>query len=415
MLFEVPTALALLALPVLVLLVALVPRRPLRAETGALELWRRVAEESPRGGTRRAWAPPLWLLAVVLGLVAWAFALAAPRSAVRGAERWHVLVDRRPHMLLEVAPGTTRLAAVLELVRSTLARERGDVDVLWSSPGLDDVATSVDEPFPLAHFLAAAPADRAPDFAAHDAPGTVFATSTVEGLVALRAGTAQSGGPSVPGLVALGPDGALHWDGSAFATLPAPGRAGCIAVDAAAPALLREFMASYAVARGLDLVARAPEAGGAEGPVRLVIGAEPGVGDDLAGAVVAAGDRPLARLESGAELAPHAGGVVALEALAPGSARRPIATVEPGRLRVATGEWIELDPTEFALGLGELLDEALAPDARFVPVSGRRAQGEPTCTLGTPPAPREAALHLRAPLALFAAASFALAAWLRRR
>ena len=66
--FTVPLALFALALPLVVLALAFVPQRPVRTETGALELWRRVAQLSPRGGARSTWRPPAWVVAVVLGL-----------------------------------------------------------------------------------------------------------------------------------------------------------------------------------------------------------------------------------------------------------------------------------------------------------------------------------------------------------
>jgi hypothetical protein len=416
--FTVPLALFALALPLVVLALAFVPQRPVRTETGALELWRRVAQLSPRGGARSTWRPPAWVVAVVFGLVAWALALAAPLVVGARDEVWRVLVDRRAHMLLDVEPGRTRLAAVLELVRAELERERGDVAVCWSSPGLADVVTRSVEPAPLAHFLRAPVADSAPHFAANDRGGVVFTGANFDELVAVSAGRAASGGPQVPGPVAAGPDGFLVWDGAGFTAQPAPSSAGRLAIDAAVPELVARFAAVFAAQRGLEVIDIGAEPG--QVPMRLeLVAALPSEGHvdaaaDLSGATVFAGAHPVARLSSGGPLAgDHPGIVVAHTELDERTV--PLAVATSGRITFAPGEWLEADATDLALGLAAVFDDALAPDARLVPVAGRRAQGEPRIALGAPPPFARAPVEWRAPLGALAALLFALAAWLRRR
>jgi hypothetical protein len=422
--FTLPLALFALALPIVVLALAFVPQRPVRTETGALELWRRVAELSPRGGARSNWRPPAWIVVVALGLVAWALALAAPLVVGARDETWHVLVDRRAHMLLDVEPGTTRLASVLELVREQIERERGDVNVSWSSPGLDDLVTRSDEPAPLEHFLRAPVADVAPHFAAHDRAGVVFASANFDELVAVTAGRAASGGGEVLGPVAAGPDGFVVWNGAGFVVEPSPRSAGRVVIEAGVPELVVRFAAVFAQQRGLEITgadsASEREGDASAAPLRLVLAAAApsiatdGAALDLTGSTLFAGAFPVARLVSGGPLAPTKHGVVAVHT----STRDrsvPLAVAAMGRITFAPGEWLEADPSDFALGLSATFDSALSPDARLVPVAGRRAQGEPRVELGAPPPPTRAPVQWRAPLGALAALLFALAAWLRRR
>jgi len=417
--FTLPLALFALALPIVVLALAFVPQRPVRAETGALELWRRVAELSPRGGARSNWRPPAWIVVVAVGLVAWAFALAAPLVVGARDETWRVVVDRRAHMLLDVEPGRTRLASVLELVRSKIERERGDVNVSWSSPGQGDVVTRSDEPAPLTHFLSAPVTDVAPHFAAHDRAGVVFASANFEELVALFAGRAASGGPQVPGPVAAGSDGFVVWNGAGFVVEPNPRSAGRIEIAAGVPELVVRFAAVYAAERGLEIAASESDsdANTSAVPTRLVLAAAPAPIDgaaDLAGSTVFAGAFPVARLASGRSLTADSHGVVVVHTDTSDRAV-PLAVALSGRVTFAPGEWLEADPSDLALGLSAVFDDALSPDARLVPVAGRRAQGEPRITLGAPPPPTRAPMQWRAPLGALAALLFALAAWLRRR
>ncbi|MEZ5976663.1 MAG: hypothetical protein R3F34_00360 [Planctomycetota bacterium] len=403
-----PLALLTLLVPLAVLVLALAPRRPRREATGTLEIWRRAVQGAPTGGSSRRWRPPAWIVVAAAGLVAWSFSLAAPRLEARDAETYVVLVDRRPRMLLELEDGRSRLDAALTAVVELLG-ERGDARVSWRTPGADAFETRVSDGAPFARLAALPPADRAPDFEAFDERGVVWVTCTAGTLAPLRAGLVTSGGTAVRGFVGVGPDGWTFWDGSGFEVREAPADPGVVALGEGLPELVDAFVRAYAVARGLGV---APM--GARSP-RLEVTASARGPALREGARVVAGTRPVAVVRGGFALPRGAVGRVVLEAVDGDGTRAALAVADSGRVLVAPCELGELAPEDVALGLGGVFDEALAPDARLVPVAGRRSQGEPVVRAGEPPEPLPSPFPLRAPLAVVAALAFALAAWLRGR
>lgn len=448
--FAAPTLLALLAAPAIVLALAFAPRRPVRATTGTLALWRRAARDEALSGSRRRWSPPLWLLVAVVGLVAWAVALADPRGPAHEREEWLVLVDRRPRMLLPHAGSASRLDAGLEVARSLLFEERGDVRVRWRSPGLADLVTRASDPPPNEHFEDAPAAARPPDFEAHDGPGVLWLSCDVP--VALgAAGFVASGGSAVPGFVAAGATTWTFWEDGALSEREPPSSAGVVLIADDVPQLIADFARVFARTRSLvpvEIPGEIPMAvpgGDARGfgsdghgrdglgrdgatsepprSVRLVVERAPGGRPLTAGSVLVDTDgRQIGFLDEGRALGSSVGaiGLVAVRAVAPtgGALQRgsqPVATFTDGHLRVTAGVWRAPDPQALALGLGALFDRALAPDPRVVPVAGRRDQGPARSRLGLLPDPLPTRFELRAPLALAAAAAFALAALLRRR
>ncbi|QDU85130.1 hypothetical protein Pla163_22560 [Planctomycetes bacterium Pla163] len=425
--FAAPTLLVLLVVPGIVLALAFAPRRPVRALTGTLALWRRAARGEALSGSRRRFGPPLWLLVAVVGLVAWAVALADPRGPAHEREEWLVLVDRRPRMLLAHESGETRLFVALEAARARLFEERGDVRVRWRSPGLEDLVTRASDPAPSARYAAAPAAARPPDFEAHDGPGVLWlscdaperagasdaeSTSTGAGFVA-------SGGAEVPGFVAAGAVTWTFWESGAFSEREAPTGTGTVVIGADVPELVADFARVFARTRGLEPVAAAPAGAESNAAVRLVVERAPGGAPLVDGvALVDPDGRRIGLLDDGRALGVDAGavGIVAVRAVEPASGRtEPVTALADGHLRVAPGVWRAPDPEALALGLGALLDRALAPDPRLVPVAGRRDQGPTRAQLGASPEPLPTRFELRAPLALVAAAAFALAAVLRRR
>lgn len=413
--FAFVEALLLIAVPLGVLALAFAPRKPVRATTGTLALWRRAVKDESLRGSRSRWRPPLWLLVAVAGLVCWVLALAHPRVPAPDREEWHVLVDRRPRMLLAAGGGRSRLAVALERARALLAEERGAVRVRWSSPGLADVVTRAGEPAPIDALLGAPPARRPPTFEAHDAAGTLWVTLRAPITRPERAGHVASGGAAVPGFVAAGPDGWSWWDGATTELRPAPEGVGVVVARGPLPELVTEFARVFAAARGLDVAGGSAGAATA-GSVRLVL---EGVADGppLAdGALVATAEGPLARVVDARSLAPVADAVrVGATVRGADGDEAPVLVLGDGRVRVASGTWNAPDAESFALGLGALLDGELAPDPRIVPLAGRRDQGEPVAELGALPEPLPVATDRRPHLALAAAACFALAALLRAR
>jgi hypothetical protein len=425
--FAAPTLLALLVAPGIVLALAFAPRRPVRELTGTLALWRRAAQGEASSGSRRRFGPPLWLLVAVVGLVAWAVALADPRGSAHEREEWLVLVDRRPRMLLPHDSGRARLVVALDAARARLLDERGDVRVRWRSPGLEDLVTRASDPPPSARFSAAPAAARPPDFEAHDGPGVLWLSCDVpaqrgasdSGPTPTGAGFVASGGSEVPGFVAAGANTWTFWEADAFSEREAPTGTGTVVIGADVPELVADFARVFARTRGLEPVRAELAPPGPTGAVRLVVERAAGGAPLADGAALVDPDgRRIGTLADGRALGVDAAaiGIVAVRAVDPAGARsEPVAALTDGHLRVAPGVWRAPDPEALALGLGALLDRALAPDPRLVPVAGRRDQGPTRSELGALPDPLPTRFELRAPLALVAAAAFALAAVLRRR
>ena len=441
--FGFVSALVLVVVPLGLLALAFAPRRPRRQTTGTLALWRRAARDATASGSRRRWRPPLWLLVAVAGLFAWVVALAQPRALADDREEWLVLVDRRPRMLLPTGDGRTRLEAAVERAVELLRDERGGVRIRWSTPGLPDRVTRSSAPPPVREWLAAPPAARAPAFAAHDEPGALWVLAREPLEQVTDASVVTSGGPAVPGFAAAGADGWSWWepgaDGGALELRPAPEGAGTLVVDAAAPRVLRAFAEVYAGVRGLALVEAADDgtgdaeprdaeprnaevrgaglADGEPGAIRLVIEAVAGGAPLADGSRVETEDGAVATVSAAFALPPGRGagrvGALAPRATATG-ADAVVLTVGDGRVRVAPGAWEPLDDASFAAALGALFDGVLAPDPRVVPAAGRADQGEPVARLRALPDPLPVAFDLRSPLALVAAACFALAGVLRR-
>lgn len=411
--FALAEALFLFVVPIGVLALAFAPRRPVRAATGTLALWKRAVREESVRGTRSRWRPPAWLLVVVAGLACWVLALAHPRLPAADREEWHVLVDRRPRMLLTSDAGSTRLASALERARTTLVRERGAVRIRWSSPGLADVVTTADEPAPVEVLASAPPARRSPVFAAHDEPGTLWLSARAPLASREAAGYVASGGAAVHGFVAAGADGWSWWDGARIERRAAPADAGLLVTSGALPELVAAFARVYAATRGLAL---AGEGAVNPGAVRLVIEGRAG-GEPLpAGVPIVATAGTLAHAVDATALPPDGGAArVGAVARLAGGDQAPVLVLTDGRVRVASGTWEAADSERFALGLGALFDAELAPDARIVPLAGRRDQGAPGIELGALPDPLPVATDRRSLLAFVAAACFALAALLRTR
>ena len=121
-----PLGLVALVLPVLVWIFARRDSAPQPARTGALRLWRQVAQQGPPRGERkrRPWTAAfiLCLAALTLG----ALALGAPqRSAAAVRDPLHLLVDRSPSMFLD-RDGRSRYAFALDAACAWLD-ERGIV------------------------------------------------------------------------------------------------------------------------------------------------------------------------------------------------------------------------------------------------------------------------------------------------
>lgn len=417
---ERPEALALLALPLLLLAVARLTARPAPAPTGSLRLWRALAQRSAGARGARGRVPPAVVaLAAALALAALAFAGPALASPAPG-RLFVALVDRSPAMHLPVGPrqagsgAGTRLDAALELARGHLARSAGPRDrVRWESPGREDLVLPAGESPPAAWLAPDGRPAELPVFEARDVPGALWITDRPR--PASAATVAAGGGADAPGPVGERGGALLVWEGGGRVTERAapPRRALLVARDGEPHALWADLLAAWCAERGLELAA-AERAGEADlvvllpepapaGAARAVVGRD---GWSLEAELCDAPD--LGRAEARTWLAGPPPDVAPLVRWAPGAVALGLAPLaEPAG-----------DPAAFALSWGSLLDGALPPRAGVVPLADRRAAGEPRLSAGAPPeaggGPERAAPPLPALLAALAGAAALAAAWLGR-
>lgn len=379
MTFATPAALWALALPLALLLLALVPARAPERAVGTLALWRRVAPAASVRGAHRRWRIPLWLGLLCSGLAALAVAAAEPgRPRAAAGRAVDVVFESGPALALDwiAADGAargTRLERALAQLDDWLDGRGGERPrPRWHVGGAPRERLDRDA---LAADLAVAPAV---DWSAWDRPGVLWVRSAAPPTRPAFASWIAPGGGAVPGPVAVDGDAELVWDGATLSRRPRTGPAPAITIDAPEPwsAVARV----WAGARGLAVLE--PGAGGppAARPVLRVV---------TVGAADTAEPRPTGR--EGWSVTVAAGeprtatGQPWLDA---GGA--PVAWTSPGRLAVAAGPWGPPtgDPVAFAASVGRLLDGLRLPAPGTAPVAARADRGAGGVHTGVAPPAR---------------------------
>lgn len=411
---ERPAALWALVLPLLFLLLLRLFERAPRHVTGTLELWKELAPSAPRGATRRG-PLPSWALLCALGLLCGAVAGIGPRAPRAAAPRaWTCVVDLSPSMgLPREAGGPTRLEVALAAAQVWLEAEmaRGE-RVRWLSPGRAPLVLARGERPPPAWLDPEADGSGEPDWALHDAPGTLWITDRAPVAARRQAGLFASGGAEVEGPIAADGRTTIRWQEGA---LRAEASAAGLAVQVREPegqrlpAPLERVLAAWCEARGLDLVR------GSRVGTLLVV--ELRVGEPrIELALARDGWRATGR---GAALAAEAseGSEDWLLGREAGGRSLPVVRARTGALRVGLAEMSEPegDPALFALSWARLLDGVLRRPPGVVPLAERLAAGAPRIEPGVPALPGAGAgtdlgPYLDAGFALAAALCTALAA-----
>lgn len=391
--FAAPWALAALAIPAFVLLLARDTDAPPRFFTGAFELWlrlgaRRLTEVSVR---ERGIPPHVWLFAA--GLATAVLALAGPRPAWDAPrEPWRALVDRSPSMYLSLDAGLgveTRLSAALRLAASVRSDADGDAaGVLW----IDASAN------PPEIVLARTPPDawlvppRAPraqlDWSRFDDTGALWITDDARALAPARASFAASGGPAVPGPVARRGSVRADWDGAQLREVLDAEHTSRVALDARVAEDVQRFVRAWAEARELAVVPLEGDTAHSSAvvlelrsaPARDVVAP----GSERAAPIGRDGWTANARWSTAAPLEDGEGALESWLATRDGT---PLVTAGPGRVHVALTALEEIagDPASFAVSWSALCDGASLPGVGVVSLAERADAGGAQVRRQAPP------------------------------
>jgi hypothetical protein len=377
-----PAALVALLLPVAVLLASRIHDRPEEAATGTLALWERIASRYPisAGSRRRRIPPAVWMLA--LGLALGSLALAGPRRPVAvEARSFRALVDASPSMGLPLESGTRRDRAIAAAKR-WLEEAQPGAKVEWI--------------------------DRSPPFGAEDdEPDVLWVTDRAPSPAPKRAGFFASGGPAVPGPIAVEGTTRYDWDGTRIVAVSngAPPRRA--EVRGGIPPTIARVVEAWAGARGVKLASK-----GADRPVLVVRGADPDSREALA--AFEAGRDGWTAKGTAIGAAPSADADGPLETWLADAGGRALVTTGAGRVHCP---WISLDEPRgdraaFAVSWAALLDRASLDPIGVVELLERADAG---AALSRPPS-LDASASSRSPGLLsagFAASAFlcVLAAW----
>lgn len=372
--FAHPAALALLALPAALLLLARRADRPPALFTGAFELWARIARERPAGArdVRRRVPPPLWPFA--FGLACAALAAAGPRPST--TETWSVLVDRTGSMYLAADGAATRLERAERLLHERL----GVREYAWVDVGADPPEIVRARALPAAWREAPTLPRAAVDWSAHDVAGSIWLTDAGGDLAPRHATLCASGGAPVPGLVATRGDVAIEWDGTALVERAGAAPPTVVAAELAESPAVALLARAWIDARHLrtgaatedGVVLRVVEHA-SSAPARAVE-----FGRD--------GWRARAVVRAPAPLRDELGPLSVWLAADDGT---PLVSAGPGRIAVALeGEpAFEAGDAAFAVSFAALFDASVLPARGVVALAERAAAGEPRFVAGDPPAP----------------------------
>lgn len=397
--FENTGWLVALGVPLLLLLLSFRRERPESVYTGTFALWRGAGEGS---GERRRRRLPLSRLALILGWVAGALALAGPRVVPEEeALIWKVVVDGGSGLLLEHSDSEgrstgsgRRLDVAMELLESRAALSGAELEFFVDGVrGLRPVGRDP------AGWTELGLGNRV-DAVKHDRAGVVLLTDRSPDHAVRYGGVLTSGGGPVFGPVAFSDGQLIEWTGTSL--LPSQlHRAARVHLEGEGPSLLMDLVEMWAQSRGLEVTAEPDDAavlriqfqGGRGEPARL---ARDGWSAIAEVAVPRPGEEVL--LESW--LSAQVGGRnIPVAAWSPGLALIGIRSMgEP------TGE-----PGAFPVSWAEFLDRAVSGGSEVVPMELRADAGEPAFqapsigSLGSHPQPRSWASELAFVTALLVA------------
>lgn len=372
--FEHPWALALLAIPIALLVLARRRTATRAIAASDLEPWREARAVSGEPRTARPRPPTIALLLAVASLACAAFAIAGPRSVVP-SRRWTCVLDTTASMDLE-SNGSTRRARAIEMARA-LAREHG-VDLVWIAARGGRTTESTPEV-----ALDGTGVTTGDTFAAWDVPGALWITDAVPTNTPRFAGFVASGGDAVPGGIAVEGSDRIDWDGERIVRVadaaPAIRIAGLEVGSPRSP--FERVLAAWIGARG---VAANSDNANAHVAFRVNVSGATPKEDVRAGRD--GWNATGARLRSVRLDREEDRGLVPWIT----SGDEVLVAAGPGRIEFA---WMPGEPSggsEFAVSWARLFDEiALAPPG-IVPLDERRAAGEarsvaPTATNDAPP------------------------------
>lgn len=353
-----PAALALVVVPLVLVLLAMLRVRRAEIATGTLELWERAIDPSRARRERRLGSLPPGTILLCVALVLGAVALADP-SGAREKEPLHVVVDRTPSMYLDTR-GATRLERAFEA-----ARVAGFIGPFEFDDGVERVRAAA-LTLPPGWERAPRHPREAPRFADLDRPRTVWITDRAPIELATAASYAASGGAPVPGPVAIEGRTRIDWDGERLVAIEGAAPTRRVAFEAGeGPEVLARIVAAWAEARGVSIV-------------------DPGADAELVVERVEGARRPASvardgwRIEGSACAVERESADGLLESwLVDELDARVLVAWRPGLVRSG---WSEIaaprgDPAAFAVSWSELLDAALAPAAGFVDLAERGDAG----------------------------------------
>jgi hypothetical protein len=335
-----PAWLLALLLPIALLLGARAFVRPERLATGTLEIWRRVAgERAPASPRRRRRIPPAVLL-LALGLALGAVALARPRFSTSSARRsFRLLVDGSPSMDLALGSGTRRDRAEA-MARAWISREFPDAGLVRvvrpGRLGLED-----------------------------DVDGAIWITDRAPSPPPAHAGWFASGGPAVPGPVAVDGTTRFDWDGKDLVAVADGTPRRTIVVRGALPKPVAGVLEAWASARGAMV--------GTTDPAALAV---VGAGTGAPVRAEASRDGWSAAIEITAS-APDSDADGPLEAWIADPSGRKLLSFGAGRVHCP---WSSMedprgDPAAFAVSWASLFDRAVLPPPGIVALADRASSG----------------------------------------
>ena len=379
--FATPSFLWLLVVPPIVVWLARARRRPRLRDSGAIEIWRELAERTAQAQATRARTLPAWLVLWAAGACALILALAGPVVATAASSRPATLaVDMRPGVFLRYgepgAPlgpttaepqlGDTRIARALELAWPTVlelaAQAGGRLELRLGRAAPIAVPVRLDAVIALLEVAEVDP--RTPEPSRDDRPEVLWILAEAPSVPLRSARWVRPAASPVPGFVA--PD--LWFDGTGVERRAGPEdeRGVMVVLEDRRHALLARFAETWARTRGLsrEEIDRA---------ARLRVGSFVGERSDIVRWSASRFELEV-ELEGGGDDLADPRSEVWLRA-ADGT---PLVLGRPGEVRFALGEWRAPggDQAAFALALGELLDRALLPPRGIVSAAARAAWTE---------------------------------------
>jgi hypothetical protein len=341
-----PAALVALILPLAVLVGARLFDRPEEVATGTLDIWERLrAARPPNPGRARRRIPlAVWILA--LGLSLGAVALAGPRMRAPETTRsFRFLVDVSPSMNLPLAKASRRERA-LAMALAWLGREQPGARVEW-----------MERPQPFG--------------AEDDEPDAVWVTDRAPIPPPRRAGFFASGGPAVPGPIAVDGSTRFDWDGARIVEVAGGAPKRRVEVHGALPPPIARFLDAWAGARGAVVAAV-----GDDRPALVFHGAPPSSSGTPA--TFEAGRDGWTATGAALGSAPSSDGEGPLATWLADASGRALVSTGAGRVHCP---WTSMDeprgdPAAFAVSWAQLLDNSVLPPAGVIELGERLAAGE---------------------------------------